>query len=125
MTELADLDWHTIEPQEIYQRLSTSLTQGLSIEQATRRLAEYGKNMPSAPPTHRFKTVFGYFFKGFGSILLVGASKYSLQTVTFRPPISVKIRWPPEVLTSITLKTAQAMTQYAIIHFTAIESSRL
>jgi len=29
--------------------------------------------MPSSPPTHLFQQIFGYFFKGFGSILLVGA----------------------------------------------------
>lgn len=29
--------------------------------------------MPSPAPTHRVKQVLGYFFKGFGSILLVGA----------------------------------------------------
>lgn len=29
--------------------------------------------MPSNPPTHRIKTVFGYMFKGFGSILLIGS----------------------------------------------------
>jgi sodium/potassium-transporting ATPase subunit alpha len=34
---------------------------------------EYGKNTPSSPPTHRFQQIFGYFFKGFGSILLIGA----------------------------------------------------
>jgi sodium/potassium-transporting ATPase subunit alpha len=38
-----------------------------------RRLTEHGKNLPSPPPTHYFKTTFGYFFKGFGSILLVGS----------------------------------------------------
>lgn len=53
--------------------MSTSTAQGLSSEMAKRRLTEYGKNHPSAPPTHRFKQIFGYFFKGFGSILLVGA----------------------------------------------------
>jgi sodium/potassium-transporting ATPase subunit alpha len=36
-------------------------------------LIEYGKNLPSPPPTHHFKTIFSYFFKGFGSILLVGS----------------------------------------------------
>lgn len=36
-------------------------------------MQEYGKNVPSPPETHRFKTWFGYFFKGFGGILLVGA----------------------------------------------------
>jgi len=73
LAELSDLDWHTTDVNEIYTRLSSSPKQGLSSEQAKRRLTEYGKNMPSPPPTHRFKTTFGYFFKGFGSILLIGA----------------------------------------------------
>jgi sodium/potassium-transporting ATPase subunit alpha len=72
-TELGNLDWHVISTNEIYNRLSSSPSQGLSSEQAKRRLTEYGKNTPSPPPTHRFKQVFGYFFKGFGSILLVGS----------------------------------------------------
>jgi len=72
-TELANVDWHVITPNEIYTRLSTSPTQGLSSEQSKRRLAEYGKNIPSPPPTHHFQQIFGYFFKGFGSILLVGS----------------------------------------------------
>jgi len=58
---------------EIYTRLSSSPSQGLSVDQVKRRLTEYGKNMPSPPPTHRFQQIFGYFFKGFGSILLVGS----------------------------------------------------
>jgi sodium/potassium-transporting ATPase subunit alpha len=36
-------------------------------------LTEYGKNLPSPPPTHYFKTIFAYFFRGFGSILLFGS----------------------------------------------------
>lgn len=72
-SELGDLDWHTITPEDIYTRLSVSPNQGLSSEQAKRRLTEYGKNIPSPPPTHYFQTIFGYFFKGFGSILLVGS----------------------------------------------------
>ncbi|KAF4633510.1 hypothetical protein G7Y89_g4608 [Cudoniella acicularis] len=71
--ELANVDWHTITPNEIYTRLSSSPTQGLSVEQSKRRLTEYGKNTPSPPPTHRFQQILGYFFKGFGSILLVGS----------------------------------------------------
>jgi sodium/potassium-transporting ATPase subunit alpha len=71
--ELANLDWHIIAPNEIYTRLSTSPGQGLSSEQAKRRLTEYGRNIPSPPPTHYFQQMFGYFFKGFGSILLVGS----------------------------------------------------
>ncbi|KAH7348562.1 hypothetical protein BKA65DRAFT_584292 [Rhexocercosporidium sp. MPI-PUGE-AT-0058] len=71
--ELGDLEWHTLTPDNIYTRLAVSPNQGLSSEQAKRRLAEYGKNIPSPPPTHYFQTIFGYFFKGFGSILLVGS----------------------------------------------------
>jgi len=72
-SEFGNLDWHTIAPNEIYTRLSTSPQQGLYTEQAKRRLTEYGKNTPSPPPTHYFQQIFGYFFKGFGSILLVGS----------------------------------------------------
>lgn len=57
---------------ELCTRLSTSITQGLASEQVKRRLGQYGKNVPSPPPTHYFQQIFGYFFKGFGSILLVG-----------------------------------------------------
>ncbi|KAH7412890.1 hypothetical protein BKA64DRAFT_770708 [Cadophora sp. MPI-SDFR-AT-0126] len=71
--ELGDLDWHVITPEDVYTRLSVSPSQGLSSEQAKRRLTEHGKNIPSPPPTHFFQTIFGYFFKGFGSILLVGS----------------------------------------------------
>ncbi|TAQ86068.1 hypothetical protein B7494_g5614 [Chlorociboria aeruginascens] len=72
-SQLAGLDWHIISPNEILNRLSTSLNQGLSSEQVTRRLQQYGKNIPSAPPTHYFRQIFGYFFKGFGSVLIIGA----------------------------------------------------
>lgn len=57
----------------MFTRLSTSLNQGLASEQASRKLNQFGKNVPSPPPTHYFQTIFGYFFKGFGAILLVGA----------------------------------------------------
>jgi sodium/potassium-transporting ATPase subunit alpha len=67
------LDWHLITLDEVYNRLSTSRNQGLSAGQAQRKLSEFGKNTPSRPPTHYTKTIFGYFFKGFGSILLTGA----------------------------------------------------
>jgi sodium/potassium-transporting ATPase subunit alpha len=57
----------------VSQRLSTSPNDGLSPDQVKRRVAQYGRNAPSPPKTHRIKAVFGYFFKGFGSILLIGA----------------------------------------------------
>ena len=71
--EFAELDWYTISVGEIFQRLSTTPNQGLSTEQVDRKIKDYGKNVPSPPETYRTKQIFGYFFKGFGSILLTGA----------------------------------------------------
>ncbi|KAK2590061.1 hypothetical protein QQS21_012260 [Conoideocrella luteorostrata] len=73
IADLSDLEWHTITPTEVTERLVTSHTVGLSDPQAKRRLQEYGRNAPSPPKTNRFLTIFGYFFKGFGGILLVGS----------------------------------------------------
>ena len=36
--ELAELDWHTISVEEIFQRLSTKPNQGLSPEQIDRKI---------------------------------------------------------------------------------------
>ncbi|KAG7105736.1 Sodium/potassium-transporting ATPase subunit alpha-1 like protein [Verticillium longisporum] len=81
-TEVAQLDWHTLSPEEILRRLSSSRTEGLSPEQVARRMAHYGKNAPSDPPTHHTRKVLGYFFKGFGPILLVAAI---LVFIAWRP----------------------------------------
>lgn len=70
--ELGALEWHTITPNELLNRLSTSQNQGLSVEQVQRRITEYGKNVPSALSSRVTQKIFGYFFKGFGSILLLG-----------------------------------------------------
>ncbi|KAK7706288.1 hypothetical protein SLS64_007627 [Diaporthe eres] len=80
--DLADLDWHTIPTHELIQRLNVSDRHGLSEEQIKRRLSKYGKNAPSPPQTHRFKTTIGYFFKGFGSVLLVASI---LVFIAWRP----------------------------------------
>ncbi|KAK2602140.1 hypothetical protein N8I77_008697 [Diaporthe amygdali] len=82
VTDLADLDWHTIPTHEVTQRLNVSERHGLSDEQVKRRLQKYGKNAPSPPQTHRFKTIMGYFFKGFGSVLLVASI---LVFIAWRP----------------------------------------
>lgn len=71
-TDLADLEWHTISVDEAVRRLSTSVDQGLSQDQLKRRIVEYGKNAPSPPENHRIRQLLGYFFKGFGSVLLGG-----------------------------------------------------
>lgn len=72
MKGLSELEWHRLSVQDLLQRLSTSVTQGLSSEQVQRRTAEYGRNQPSPPPSRWFRTAFGYFFGGFGTILLGG-----------------------------------------------------
>lgn len=71
--DLADLEWHTLTTKDLVQRFNSSLKDGLSEEQVKNRLQRYGKNAPSPPQTHRFKTTMGYFFKGFGSVLLVAS----------------------------------------------------
>jgi sodium/potassium-transporting ATPase subunit alpha len=38
----------------------------------TDKRAEFGRNVPSPPPSRLFQKLFGYFFGGFGSILLLG-----------------------------------------------------
>lgn len=72
-TGLLELEWHTVTPDEVFRRLSTEISRGLSEEQIRRRVIEYGKNVPSPAPTHRTKKIFGYFFKVFGSVLLIGS----------------------------------------------------
>ncbi|GJN71859.1 hypothetical protein Purlil1_4966 [Purpureocillium lilacinum] len=71
--DLSDLEWHTITPDEVAKRLTTTPSSGLSRDQVQRRQQEYGRNAPSPPKTNRAWTIFGYFFKGFGGILLVGS----------------------------------------------------
>ncbi|KAK1969695.1 Na,H/K antiporter P-type ATPase [Colletotrichum sublineola] len=72
-TELSELEWHTLSVDEILRRQSSSLADGLSSDQVQRRMAHYGKNAPSPAPTNHTKRILGYFFKGFGTVLLVAA----------------------------------------------------
>ncbi|SLM35767.1 h k atpase alpha [Lasallia pustulata] len=71
--ELDKLSWHIVPPNELFQRLSTSPTQGLSAEQVRRKTEEYGRNSPSPPPSLLARRVIGYLFGGFGAILLAGS----------------------------------------------------
>ncbi|KAK2001547.1 Na,H/K antiporter P-type ATPase [Colletotrichum falcatum] len=72
-TELSELEWHTLSVDEILRRQSSSLADGLSPDQVQRRMAHYGKNAPSPAPTNHTKRILGYFFKGFGTVLLVAS----------------------------------------------------
>ncbi|KAF2197868.1 calcium ATPase [Delitschia confertaspora ATCC 74209] len=71
--DLSELEWHIISPEELCRRLTVSREQGLSEDQIKRRVEQYGKNQPTPPPSGLFQKVIGYFFGGFGSILLVAS----------------------------------------------------
>jgi len=70
-TDLADLEWHTLAIHELCRRLSVDLDQGLSDDQSKRRLNEHGQNKMTPPPSGLLGDIIGYFFGGFGSILVV------------------------------------------------------
>ncbi|KAF3931111.1 hypothetical protein ABW20_dc0107790 [Dactylellina cionopaga] len=71
--EIAESDYHTVSLDELIRRFSSSVEQGLNADQVQRRLKEYGRNVPARPPSRWLYKLFGYFFGGFGLILLVGA----------------------------------------------------
>lgn len=67
---------------ELCRRLSVDQHQGLSDEQGRRRIGEYGKNKMTPPPSGLFGRIMGYFFGGFGSILLIAGI---LVFIAWRP----------------------------------------
>lgn len=58
---------------ELQKRSEVDAAAGLSSSQVQFRLERYGKNCISPFPHHWFQQIFGYLFKGFGAVLLVGA----------------------------------------------------
>lgn len=71
--DIANLDWHLLPVDDIFERLSTSPTQGLSTEQVARKLKEVGRNVLTPPPSRWFRKTISYLFGGFGSILFTAA----------------------------------------------------
>ncbi|KAK6222710.1 hypothetical protein LQW54_000891 [Pestalotiopsis sp. IQ-011] len=71
--ELSSLEWHTLSPDEVLLRLSSSVAHGLSPEQVSRKFKEFGRNAPTPPKSNTLAKYLGYLFKGFGPVLLVGA----------------------------------------------------
>lgn len=100
-TALTDLEWHTLPTIDVEKRLTTSITDGLSADQAKRRQAEYGRNAPSPAKTHWFRTIFLYFFGGFGSILLIGCI---LVFISWKP-----LGDPPAVANLVCATTEHAL----------------
>lgn len=68
-----DVEWHLIDHIAIYKKLETSPESGLNSSQASTKLKEYGRNVPSKPRSQLGRKLFGYFFGGFGAILFTGA----------------------------------------------------
>jgi sodium/potassium-transporting ATPase subunit alpha len=70
---LADLEWHILDQVEIFKRLQTSSDTGLTAIQVQQKRTQYGRNVPSRPKSQLPRKIFGYFFGGFGSVLLLGS----------------------------------------------------
>ncbi|KAK6334092.1 hypothetical protein TWF696_002594 [Orbilia brochopaga] len=89
---IADADYHSVSLNEVLRRFSTSEEQGLSTAQVNRKLKEYGHNVPAKPPSQWLRKLFGYFFGGFGVILLVGAILVGVCYEPLgRPPASANL----------------------------------
>lgn len=80
--DFKDIDYHTASTDELLSRFSSSLTNGLSSSQVALNLKNYGRNIPSPPPSRWFQKTFGYLFGGFGSILFIAGI---LVFIAWRP----------------------------------------
>ncbi|KAI9276500.1 hypothetical protein BC943DRAFT_284971 [Umbelopsis sp. AD052] len=67
--ELAGLDFHKVETNELFQRFNTAEKLGLDSEAAKSRLDRNGKNVMSRPPSNLPRKIFNYMFGGFAGIL--------------------------------------------------------
>ncbi|KAJ5719809.1 hypothetical protein N7493_007387 [Penicillium malachiteum] len=68
--EWRNIEWHTLSTEEIQKRLDVDASLGISNASAKERLQKYGANKISLLSNPWFWRVFGYLFKGFGSILM-------------------------------------------------------
>jgi sodium/potassium-transporting ATPase subunit alpha len=71
-TEWRNIEWHTLSAEEIQKRLDVDASLGISNASVKERTEKYGANKISPLPNPWLWKILGYFFKGFGSILLVG-----------------------------------------------------
>ncbi|KAH8556555.1 K, P-type ATPase [Umbelopsis sp. PMI_123] len=67
--ELAGLDFHKVEPSELFQRFNTTEKLGLDSVAAKSRLDRNGKNVMSRASSNLPKKIFNYLFGGFAGIL--------------------------------------------------------
>lgn len=80
--ELKELQWHSLSLPEVYERLQTSSTTGLSSSKLPELLKTHGANIPTPPPSRLAHKIFMYFFGGFGSLLLIGGI---LVLIAYKP----------------------------------------
>ncbi|KAI7889874.1 uncharacterized protein EV154DRAFT_603696 [Mucor mucedo] len=71
--DLTSATYHQISLLQIGQQYRTSLEAGLETEQAISRVAEYGRNAISPPPSNWTKKIISYFFGGFCSLLWIAS----------------------------------------------------
>ncbi|SMR49210.1 unnamed protein product [Zymoseptoria tritici ST99CH_1E4] len=81
-TELNNVDYHKVSIDELMQRFGSSQTNGLSGVAVLAKLKEFGRNVPSPPPSRWFKQTMGYLFGGFGAILFIASI---LVFIAWRP----------------------------------------
>lgn len=73
VAEFQDIEWHSMDLDDLYRSLSTSDTYGLTNTWVKRKLAQDGPNIPAKPPSQAFRKFMTYCFGGFGTILFVCA----------------------------------------------------
>ncbi|KAF5850735.1 hypothetical protein GGP41_010437 [Bipolaris sorokiniana] len=69
--DVAGLEWHTLAVPDLCQRLHVNTERGLSDDDIKRLRNQYGPNKITPPPSGIVGKLTGYFFGGFGSILIV------------------------------------------------------
>ncbi|EMD89795.1 hypothetical protein COCC4DRAFT_124864 [Bipolaris maydis ATCC 48331] len=69
--DVAGLEWHTLAVPDLCQRLSVNTERGLSDDDVRRLRNQYGPNKITPPPSGLVGKLIGYFFGGFGSILVI------------------------------------------------------
>jgi Ca2+-transporting ATPase len=68
------VSWHTLSAEETLKRLETPLTEGLTSEEAQRRLKEYGPNQLVEKDRRTFAQMVWEQLRGFVILLLIGAA---------------------------------------------------
>ncbi|EGV65432.1 magnesium-transporting ATPase (P-type) [Yamadazyma tenuis] len=77
-----ELTWHRDTVEEVCVALGASLDTGLTDQQVTNKVKEYGRNVQTKPSSGAFLRISLYFFNGFGVLLLVAGI---LVIISYKP----------------------------------------